>query len=111
MVVPNPYRGDKFYSAENGGYEGLGRTWTPENRVIWFINLPRKATIRIMSLVGERITEILHDDDYRALYGRPSGQEEFRLLSESGRELASGIYLYTVDYAGATQTGKFVIIK
>ena len=41
----------------------------------------------------------------------PVGQEEFRLFSESGRELESGIYVYSVDSNLGQQIGKFVIIK
>lgn len=108
-VVPNPYRGDSYYT-DGRGYEGAELTWTPEKRVLWFIHLPDRATIRIYSLVGEVITTIGHDDAARAAGGLPIGQEEWRLFSEGGRPIASGIYLFSVESKFGTQVGKFVII-
>lgn len=109
-VVPNPYRGDVFYTDGNG-YEGYEFNWTPEKRVIWFIHLPKYATIRVYSIVGEIITTIRHNDDERIAHGLPPGQEEFRLFASSGRPLASGVYVFTVDSEFGQQIGKFVIIK
>ncbi|MBI4810268.1 MAG: hypothetical protein HY800_02245, partial [Ignavibacteriales bacterium] len=109
-VVPNPYRGDVFYT-EGMGYEGYEFNWTPERRAIWFIHLPKYATIRVYSIVGEIITTIRHNDDERIAHGLPPGQEEFRLFASSGRPLASGIYVFTVDSEFGQQIGKFVIIK
>src|SRR5437879_8184587 len=51
-VVPNPYRGDVHYT-DGDGFEGSELTWSDARRVIWFIDLPERAAIRIFSLVGE----------------------------------------------------------
>jgi hypothetical protein len=110
-VVPNPYRTDRNYIYEQGGWEGLGRLWTENRRVVWFIHLPPKCTIRIFSLAGEVIKTIAHDDDNRQSRNVAVGQEEFELLSESNRVLASGIYLYLVDSDYGRQMGKFVVIR
>jgi hypothetical protein len=110
-VVPNPYRTDRNYIYEQGGWEGLGRLWTENRRVVWFIHLPPKCTIRIFSLAGEVIKTISHDDADRQSRNLAVGQEEFELLSESNRALASGIYIYLVESEYGTQTGKFVIIR
>ncbi len=108
-VVPNPYRGDIYYTDGNG-YEGDERTWTPDRRVIWFTHLPSRATIRIYTVAGEVIATIEHDDGARSAGGLPVGQEEWRLFSESGRPIASGIYLFSVESEFGKQVGKFVII-
>jgi hypothetical protein len=110
-VVPNPYRTDNDYRYEYGGWEGLSRLWTENKRVVWFIHLPTKCTIRIFSLAGEIIKTISHDDADRQLNNEAIGQEELELLSESNRALASGIYIYLVESDLGTQTGKFVIIR
>jgi hypothetical protein len=110
-VVPNPYRTDDDYRYEYGGWEGLSRLWTENRRVVWFIHLPSRCTIRIFSLAGEIIKSISHDDSDRQSRNLAVGQEEFELLSESNRALASGIYIYLVESDLGTQTGKFVIIR
>lgn len=108
-VVPNPYRGDIYYTDGNG-YEGDERTWTVERKVVWFTHLPSHATIRIFTIAGDLITSIYHDDAARTGIGLPIGQEEWKLFSESGRPITSGLYVFTVESEFGTQVGKFVII-
>ena len=110
-VVPNPYRTDADYTYEAGGWEGRAQFWDENHRVIWFIHLPPKATIRIFSLAGDIVATLQHDDESRTTPDRPVGQEEWDLLSDSGRAIASGIYVFSVESALGTQIGKFVIIR
>jgi hypothetical protein len=110
-VVPNPYRVDADYTYEGGGWEGLSRSWTENDRVIWFIHLPPKCTIHVFTLAGDVVTTIEHDDTQRTTPDRPPGQEEWNLLSESGRAIASGIYVFVVDSEFGKQVGKFVVIR
>ncbi|HTY38679.1 MAG TPA: hypothetical protein VMH23_16285 [Bacteroidota bacterium] len=116
-VVPNPYRTDQDYTAENGGWEGVGRNWSESQRVIWFIHLPAVCTVRIFTLTGDIVATLRHDDPERQALERldgqprPVGQEEWHLLSESGRAVASGVYIYTVESQYGRQIGKFVIIR
>jgi hypothetical protein len=110
-VVPNPYRTDMNYSYEGGGWEGLARNWVETQRLVWFIHLPSRCTLRIFALAGEVVKTIEHDDAERVSNGLPIGQEEFYLLSESNRALASGIYVFTVESEYGRQIGKFVIIR
>lgn len=109
LVVPNPYRGDVYYTDGNG-FEGREYDWTPDKRAIWFIRLPERATIRIVSLVGDVIATIHHDDAIRASMGKPTGQEEWNLFSESTRPIASGVYVFSVESQYGKQIGKFAII-
>lgn len=108
-VVPNPYRTDRDYTKESGGYEGKTGDWDERNRLIKFINLPVKCTIRIFSLAGDLVRTVEHDGNVGTSF--PFGDENVPLVSESNRALASGIYLYTVESEYGTQTGKFVIIR
>jgi hypothetical protein len=110
-VVPNPYRTDKDYTFEGNGWEGLGRNWDETKRLVWFIHLPKKCTVRIYSMTGEIIKTIEHDDEIRNAKGLPTGQEEFYLLSESNRILASGVYIYSVESEYGKEIGKFVVIR
>ncbi len=104
MVVPNPYRGDANYTYEGGGWEGRASQWTEDKRLIKFIHLPTKCTIRIFTLAGEIVTTIQHEDPTR-------GEHDWNLISESGRAIASGLYIFTVESDYGKQTGKFVIIR
>jgi hypothetical protein len=107
-VVPNPYRTDKDYTYESGGYEGPNTQWDENNRKVKFINLPERCTIRVFSLAGDLIRTIDHGE---RIGGFPSGSHEMTLLSDSNRALASGIYIFTVESDLGTQVGKFVIIR
>lgn len=109
-VVPNPYRTDRDYTVESGGYEGLTSEWNENRRAIKFINLPEVCTIRIFSLSGDLIRTIEHDGR-ASVGGFPRGDVSMPLLSESNRALASGIYIFTVESAAGVQTGKFIIIR
>lgn len=104
LVVPNPYRVDKDYTYENGGWEGRARDWSENNRLVKFIHLPPKCTIRIFTLAGDQVTTLYHDDPV-------VGELEWNLLSESNRALASGVYVYSVESDFGTQIGKFVLIR
>lgn len=108
-VVPNPYRTDKDYTLENGGYEGLAGNWDENRRLVKFINLPEVCTVRIFSLSGDLVRTIEHDGRDGGDFSR--GDHDVELVSESNRALASGIYLFTVESQFGSQTGKFVIIR
>ncbi len=107
-VVPNPYRTDKDYTYESGGYEGGNYDWDEGRRVIKFINLPTTCTIRVFALAGDLIRTIRHEGGTGAF---PTGDHNMPLVSESNRALASGVYLFTVESEFGTQVGKFVIIR
>ncbi len=108
LVVPNPYRVDEDYTYENGGWEGRGREWNETKRMVKFIHLPRKCTIRVFSLTGDQITIL----EYEAPPTQPDrGELDWNLLSESNRALASGVYVYTVESEFGRQVGKFVLIR
>ena len=108
-VVPNPYRTDKDYTLESGGYEGLNFKWDESRRIIKFINLPVRCTIRVFSLAGDLVRTIQHDGGVGSAF--PKGDHDMELVSESNRALASGLYVFTVESDLGTQVGKFVIIR
>jgi len=107
-VVPNPYRTDRNYTLESGGYEGLGAGWDESRRRIKFVNLPERCTIRIFSLAGDLVRTVHHDGGGGQF---PRGDVDVPLVSDSNRALASGIYIFTVESELGIQTDKFVIIR
>jgi hypothetical protein len=110
LVVPNPYRADNKYPGGEGlpAFEGAHHG---DNGLVWFLHLPAKATIRVFSLAGDAIATIDHDDAARASRGQYTGQEEWRLASDSGLPLASGVYVFSVESDRGTQIGKFVVLR
>ena len=104
LAVPNPYRVDKDYTYENGGWEGRATDWSENKRLLKFIHLPPKCTIRIFTLAGDLVTTLEHDDPVR-------GEVSWNLLSESNRAIASGVYVFTVESDFGRQIGKFVVIR
>jgi len=104
LVVPNPYRVDRDYTYETGGWEGRASSWTENNRLVKFIHLPGKCTIRIFTLAGDQVTTLEHNDPVQ-------GELQWNLLSQSGRALASGVYIFTVESDMGRQIGKFVLIR
>jgi hypothetical protein len=109
LVVPNPYRVDQDYTFENGGWEGRARDWTENSRLIKFIHLPKECTIRVFTLAGDLVAT-LSNVGYESM-GRPTGELEWNLVSESNRALASGVYVFTVESKVGRQIGKFVLIR
>jgi len=114
-VYPNPYK--FIYDAPGGGrttyyqegYEGRGiYKFEEQDRRIWFVNLPEKATIRIFSLDGDLIRTINHPDPFLTKYPSAVGWD---LVSRNIQAVTSGIYIWRVDSELGTQTGKLVIIK
>ncbi|MEW5874399.1 MAG: T9SS type A sorting domain-containing protein [Candidatus Zixiibacteriota bacterium] len=114
-VYPNPYK--VIYDGGDGerttyyleGYEGRGiYKFEEQDRRIWFVNLPEKATIRIFSLDGDLIRTINHPDPFLTKYPSAVGWD---LVSRNIQAVTSGIYIWRVDSELGTQTGKLVIIK
>jgi hypothetical protein len=90
-VVPNPYRGNESWDLA-GGHE------------VHFINLPARATIRIYTVAGDLISKIEHDDPVHDF-------ERWDLRNESGKDVASGIYLYRIDASAFTFQSRFVVLR
>ena len=91
-VVPNPY-------IVNAAWE------TAKNvRKIEFMYLPPECTITIFTTRGELVRTLHHTDG--------SGMLSWNLASESGQDLAYGIYIYIVKTPdGKEYVGKFALIK
>jgi hypothetical protein len=104
LVVPNPCRTDRDYTTGTYGWEDPAITLAGSNRVVKFIHLPAQCTIHIMTLVGEVVATLSHNDPVH-------GELNFNLFSEAGHPLASGVYIFTVDSNYGRQIGKFVVIR
>ncbi|MFQ6617996.1 MAG: hypothetical protein ACE5QV_04830, partial [Fidelibacterota bacterium] len=114
-VFPNPYYGRALWDG-----------FSERERLIWFTNLPSRATIRIYTLSGEVVDVIEHNsatyrgEDLERLKSISGGKVQLSggihgwdLISQYDQAVASGLYLFTVENhnTGKIKQGKFLIIK
>jgi len=99
-VVPNPYVAAAEWEPKPDVRSGRGE------RRIYFIHLPPECTIRIYTMNGELVKTIHHSSPLE------DGAEPWNLLSQSGMDIAYGVYIYHVEAPGiGEKIGKFAIIK
>jgi hypothetical protein len=78
----------------------------PNDHHVMFFNLPRSATITILDVSGQIID--------RLFFESPDGENGslmWDLFSKDGIEVASGLYVYVVEFAGGKQVGYFSILR
>lgn len=97
-VVPNPYRGSETWDH----VPSFEEQWWAK---VQFINLPEeRCTIRIYTLTGDFVKEIVNDDG--------DSFENWDLISRHNADIVSGVYLFMAeDATGNTKVGKFVVIR
>ncbi len=98
-VVPNPFRANADWDRPRT----LGDELT---RHIDFMGLPRaRVTIKIWTVAGDLVAQLDHDGS------GGDGQAAWDLVSRNGQDVASGVYLFTVESALGHQTGRFVVVR
>ena len=109
FVYPNPYRIDSDYRER--GFEGrnpLILRPTDRTRVIHFANLPPRCTIRIYTLDGDLVRELVHD---KSTSDPQASHEEWNMITRNTQMVVTGLYYWTVEDAdGRIQTGKLAIL-
>lgn len=108
-VVPNPYRGRAAWDLAPSASD-------PTGSHVDFFRLPAgNWTLRIFTLAGDLVKVIRPDDvlagGRRQQDGPGDGQASWDLISRNGQDVASGIYLFSVETDGPPQRGKFVLIR
>jgi hypothetical protein len=98
-VVPNPFR----VKADWDRSPTYGDRLT---RHLDFMGLPKaRCRIQIWTLAGDLVQTIEHDGT------QGSGQAPWNLVSRNGQEVASGVYLFTVQSSLGNARGRFVVIR
>jgi len=95
-VKPNPYKKKALFDSE---------TQAADHKVI-FYNLPPRATITILDVSGQIIDEIKFESN-----DPNNGSIFWDLFSKDGIEVASGLYIYVVEYDGGQQVGYLSILR
>jgi hypothetical protein len=135
MVVPNPYRAYEDYTTNYVvTTPGSGLSWenqddgTPDffpqtDRRLEFINLPAECLIRIYTVAGDLVQILPHSNQtpFNSIGDPNLGwvsdfSERWDLNSRNGQQVASGLYMFSVEdltpgNKGKISTGKFVIIR
>ncbi len=96
-VVPNPYVVSSKYETE------LGELRLEPLRQIQFTNLPAECTIYIFTVAADLVKTLHHSSN--------NGTEVWDLRTESGREIAPGVYIYSVKSQDMQYTERFAVIK
>jgi hypothetical protein len=115
-VVPNPYRGSAQWDLSPSATDPTG------THVDFYGLPPGRWTIKIWTVAGDLVRELKWDEavnESEREGGRPNlqqdhandGQARWNLITRNGQDVASGIYLFTVESDEGLQRGKFVIIR
>ena len=94
-VVPNPYN----------PAAGFGKQVFPGAPRVQFVNLPSTALIRIFTSAGDQVREL------EKVENAGVDAVDWDLKNASGHDVASGIYVFTVEAEGERFTGHFVIAR
>jgi hypothetical protein len=98
-VVPNPYVG-------LASWEPVNTTVGRGERLIYFIHLPAKCTIRIYTISGYLVETLEHESNLA------DGQEGWDLVSKDGMNVSYGVYIFHVEAPGiGEKIGRFALIK
>ncbi len=125
-VVPNPYRGRAQWDLTPNATD-------PTGTHIDFLGMPPGPwTLKIFTVSGDLVQTLRSGDpvneslrgpvlDPATGQSRPGynlqqdspndGQARWNLITRSGQDVVSGIYLYTVESKEGTQVGRFVVIR
>jgi hypothetical protein len=87
FVFPNPYKG----VGPNG------------EQCVYFAGLPGQATIRVFTLRGTLVKKIEHSNF--------TGAARWELENEDHEQVASGVYLYTIEANDQTKRGKIALMR
>jgi len=110
-VVPNPY------VASNLMEQSVVNKWLNQRRRLLFTNLPERCTIKIFTVSGVLVRELVAPDDAVTSYGgygdTNNGLLHWDMLTKEGLEIAAGMYFYHVkdESTGEEISGKFAVIK
>jgi hypothetical protein len=101
FVFPTPWRPN----GPNAG-DGQGQTGSVAGGIT-FTTLPSECRIKIYTLAGELVRELVHSD----VNSPEQSRERWDGKTSGGDPVASGVYLWRVESDVDTKTGKLMVIR
>ena len=120
VVYPNPYRVEARWD--------LGQR--VRDHYLWFANLPKRCTLRIYTLAGDRVFETRFEgssyrgEGTRGLFNPQTDRDvaapflsgasyAWNMITSGGQAAATGLYIFSVEDldSGRMSRGKFLIVK
>ena len=95
-VKPNPYKKKALFDNAGNAFD----------HKVTFYNLPPTAKITILDVSGQIVNEINFSSN-----DPNNGSVFWDLFSKDGVEVASGLYIYVVEYQGGKQVGYLSILR
>ena len=95
-VKPNPYKKKALFDSAIDAFD----------HKVTFYNLPPSAKITILDVSGQVVQQINFSSS-----DPNNGSVFWNLFSKDGIEVASGLYIYVVDYTGGQQVGYLSILR
>jgi len=95
-VKPNPYKKKALFDSAVDAFD----------HKITIYNLPPRATITILDVSGQIVDQIEFTSS-----DPNNGSTFWDMFSKDGVEVASGLYIYVVDYDGGQHVGYFSILR
>jgi hypothetical protein len=74
-------------------------------KILKFVNLPDKATIRIYSSSGVLVDVLEHNSP------AGDGTESWNLQNRNHQVVASGVYFYHIEAGDARRVGRFTVVN
>ncbi len=96
VVKPNPYKKKALFDNATLSYD----------HKLTFMNLPGNAKITILDVSGQIVDQINFQST-----DPNNGSTFWDMFSKDGIEVASGLYIYVVEYDGGKQVGYFSILR
>jgi hypothetical protein len=114
-IVPNPYPWNPSNPSVAEELRRSGRAIgdlaeyerDPSGRRVRFINLPRRAMVRVYSLAGDLVWSRYFEDPTDPS-GEPPG---WNLVSRNNQEIVSGIYIVHVESPLGSEITKFIVVR
>jgi hypothetical protein len=109
QVVPNPYPGMHPDARATGRAIGDLAEYErdPSGRRVRFVNLPRRAMVRVYSLAGDLVWSRYFEDPMQP-DGEPPG---WNLVTRNNQEIVSGVYILYVESPEGTEVTKFIVVR
>src|SRR5690606_1821537 len=93
-VTPNPYIITGLNDERNQA----------SSHNIDFLNLPADYTLTLIDVSGQIVFQVVTE-------GAASGKYTWDMQSKDGNEVASGLYIYHLEYGDRSTTGHFAILR